>query len=321
MSTRRERVWCVRSRWTAAATAAALAALAGCGGGHVPLPALAPSDVGDTTGLVARGEYIVRTVAVCGHCHGGDPRNPDGALSGGMAFRNWRLGTIRASNLTPDPETGLGRWSDAEIVRAIRSGEDREGHVLAPVMPYAWLRGMSERDALAIARYLRTLPPVRNEVHNSPNLVFRAAKLFVLSPTKPTAIRAPRPAPDAEYGRYLANHVSFCGDCHTPRGGLQASADLDRLYAGDPSPEGFPANPSNLTPDEETGIGRWTEEDFFRAMRTGVRPQGDTLHPFMPWRELGMTDDDLRAIYRYLRTLPPIRNHVPRRPRTPAAGG
>lgn len=289
----------------------AAAALTSCGGGHVPLPDLSASAVGDTAGLVARGEYIVRSVAVCGHCHAADPRNPDGPLSGGMAFSNWRLGTIRASNLTPDAETGLGGWSEAEIVRALRSGEDRDGHVLAPVMPYAWFRGMSDRDALAVARYLKRLPPVRNPVRSRPNLVYRAARLFVLGPARPTTRVAPRPAADAEYGRYLASHVSLCGDCHTPRGGLQQQADLDRPFAGDASSP-FPANPSNLTPDAETGIGRWTEEDFVRALRTGVNPGGDRIHPFMPWRELGrMRDDDLRAIYRYLRTLPPIRNPIP----------
>jgi mono/diheme cytochrome c family protein len=323
MSTRRKRLHGRRFALGSGFLAAAgLAALAACGGGHVPLPALSPATVGDTSGLVARGEYIVRSVAVCGHCHSADRRNSDGPLSGGTAFSNWRLGTIRASNLTPDAETGLGRWTDAEIVRAIRSGEDRQGHTLAPVMPYAWFRGMSERDALAVARYLKSLPPARNPVKNSPNLVFRAAKLFVLGPERPTARTAPRPAADAAYGRYLANNVSLCGDCHTPRGGLQASADMDRLYAGDASPEGFPANPSNLTPDSATGIGRWSEEDFLRTMRTGVNPRGDSLHPFMPWRELRrMSDDDLRAIHRYLRTLPPIHNQVPRRPPEPARAG
>ena len=302
--------------------AAGVAALAACGGGHVPLPALSPSTVGDTAGLAARGEYIVRSVAVCGHCHAADPRNADGPLSGGFAFRNWRLGTIRASNLTPDPATGLGAWSDAEIVRAIRSGEDREGKVLAPVMPYEWFRGMSERDALAVARYLKSLPPVRNEVENRPNLVYRAARVFMLGPKDPTAATAPRPGPTPEYGRYLANHVSLCADCHTPRGGLQSAPDRDRLFAGDATPpQGFPANPSNLTPDLDTGIGQWDEEDFLRTLRTGINPRGDTLHAFMPWRELRrMTDDDLRAIYRYLRTLRPIHNPVPRR-RAAQTGG
>jgi mono/diheme cytochrome c family protein len=290
-------------------------ALTACGGGHVPLPQLAPSTVGDTTGLVARGEYLVRSVAVCGHCHAQDPRDPDGPLSGGFAFRNWRLGTVRAANLTPDSATGLGAWSDAEIVRAIRSGEDRRGHLVAPVMPYEWFRGMSDRDALAIARYLRTLPPVRNEVRNRTNLVYGLARMFFLGPKRPRPEPAAQAAPTPEYGRYLANHAGLCADCHTPRGGLQSRPDRRRLFAGDATPpSGFPANPQNLTADTATGIGRWSEADFIRTLRSGVNPEGDSLHGFMPWRQVRrMRDEDLRAIYGYLRTLPPIRNDVPHR--------
>ncbi|MFL5385801.1 MAG: c-type cytochrome [Longimicrobiaceae bacterium] len=292
------------------------AAAGGCGGGHVPLPQLATSTVGDTTGLLQRGEYLVRNVSVCGHCHSGDPRNSDGPLSGGRAFTNWRLGTIRAANLTPDDATGLGRWSEAEIVRAIRNGQDREGHLLAPVMPYEWLSEMGDRDALAIAAYLKRQPPVRNEVDSDPNAVLGAAKLFFLHPARSGNSTPPPRAPTAEYGRYLST-VALCADCHTPRGGLQQRPNRRRMFAGDASPpKGFPANPANLTPDEGTGIGRWSEADFLRTLRTGVNPRGDSLHAFMPWREYRrMTDDDLRAVYRYLRTLPPIRNEVPRRPR------
>lgn len=307
----------MHTSWRRRLPAACLAlAAAACGGGDVPLPDLSPSAVGDTAGLAARGEYLVRTAAVCGHCHAADPqRDPDGPLSGGFAFRNWRLGTVRASNLTPDSATGLGAWSEAEIVRAIRTGEDRDGRVLAPVMPYAWLHGMSDRDALAVARYLKGLEPVRNEVRNRPSLAYRAARLLFLGPVDARRESAPRRAPTAEYGRYLAHHVSLCADCHTPRTGIRSTPDRDRLFAGDASPPGgFPANPANLTPDTATGIGRWSEEDFLRTLRTGVNPAGDTLHPFMPWREYRrMTEGDLRAVYRYLRTLPPVRNRVPRR--------
>ncbi|HET7320894.1 MAG TPA: cytochrome c [Longimicrobiaceae bacterium] len=287
-----------------------------CGGGNVPLPDLSPSAVGDTTGLVARGEYLVRSVAVCGHCHAADPEHdPDGPLSGGLAFHDWRLGTIRASNLTPDSATGIGAWSEAEIVRAIRTGEDREGHLLAPVMPYEWLHGLSDRDALAIARYLKSLPPVQHEVENDPNLVFRLAKIFFLGPKHAPHGTYPVRAGTAEYGQYLALHAGLCVDCHTPRTGIRSTPDRDRLFAGDASPpKGLPANPDNITPDSATGIGGWSESDFLRALRTGVNPAGDTLHPFMPWREYRrMTDEDLAAIYRYLRTIPPIRNRVPER--------
>ncbi len=297
-----------------------LVAVTACGSGHVALPDLSPAAVGDTAGLAGRGEYIVRNAAVCGGCHAADARNPDGPLSGGHEFRDWRLGRIRAANLTPDSATGLGGWSDAEVVRALRTGVDNEGHVLAPIMPYSWFHGMSARDALAVARYLRTLPPVHNVVKDRHNLMYVLGRPFIRPATK-AAPQAPPPGVTVAYGGYLANHVALCAECHTPRGGLRSTPRLNRLFAGTTHPpKDFPANPANLTPDTATGIGRWTEEQFLRTLRTGVNPRGDTLNPVMPWRELRrLSDDDLRAIYRYLRSIPPIRNEVPRRKPAPRA--
>lgn len=225
-----------------------------------------------------------------------------------MEFKDWRLGTIRAANITPDSATGIGGWSVAEIVRAIRTGEDREGHLLAPVMPYEWFNGMSERDAVAIALYLKSQAPVRSVVKNNPNLVYDFARTFMLKPVDDPPPVPPARAATAPYGRYLANHVALCAECHTPRGGIQNSADHDRLFAGDDDPpSSFPASPANLTPDSETGIGGWTEAQFIETLRTGENPRSDTLNTFMPWRQVRrMTDDDLRAIFRYLRTLEPI---------------
>lgn len=305
----------VRMRRTVIARTTSLTLLAlapACGGGRAALPDLSPAALGDTTGLLARGEYLVRTVANCGHCHAAEVQDPDGALVGGFEFRNWRLGTIRASNLTPDSATGIGAWRDTEIVRAIRTGTDRDGDVLAPIMPYAWFSGMAARDALAIARYLRTMQPVRHEVDNDPNLVYRVAELFFLGAADPVATAVPPRGATVENGRYLALHVALCADCHTPRSGLRNEPDMDLLFAGtDAPPAGFPANPANLTPDSATGIGAWSEEDFLRTLRTGVAPDGDELHAFMPWEQFrDMREDDLRAIYRYLRTVEPIRHEV-----------
>lgn len=302
--------------WTLASALGLTLTLSSCGGGTVPLPTLNPSDLGDSSGLVERGEYIVRDVAVCGHCHAADPhQDPDGPLSGGLAFKNWRLGRIRAANLTPDPTTGIGTWTEAEIVRALRSGNDKNGGLVVPVMPYVWFHGMSDRDALAVARYLKSQPPVSNRIDSDPNLIYGAAKLFFLGPEKNGHVEAPARGVTAEYGRYLANHVSLCGDCHTPRGGLKAASHMDHLFEGDDDST-FPANPANLTPDPETGIGQWSEDDFLRTLRTGVDPEGDSLHPFMPWRQLSrMTDEDLKAIYRYLMTLKPVRHEIPEKGR------
>ena len=281
-----------------------------CGHTQIPLPSApaAPS--------AARGQYIVRNVAVCGGCHAADPkRDVDGPLSGGTEFRNWRIGTSRAANLTPDAATGLGTWSDAEIVRALRNGQRKDGRLLAPVMPYEWFHEMSDDDAFAVASYLKSLPPVQHEVRQSPNLVFKLGKLLFLRPKAGTSSSAPPRAATAEYGGYLTRHVGLCAECHTPRGGLLAEPDKSRLFAGVAHPpEDFPANPSNLTPDPSTGIGKWSEADFLQTLRTGVNPAGASLHRFMPWPELRhMSDEDLRAMYRYLRTVPPIHNQVPRR--------
>ena len=293
----------------------ALLVSAGCRTASVPVPAPPQAEM-DVSGEIARGESIVRNVAVCGHCHAAAPnRDPDAPLSGGIEFRNWRLGVARGSNLTSDPETGLGAWSEAEIVRALRNGVSRNGRLLAPVMPYEWFHEMSDDDAFAVARYLKSLPPVRNEVRQSPNFWFKLGAALLLRPKPALSASAPPRAATAEYGAYLAQHAALCADCHTPRTGIRSASDRRRLFAGMAKPpKGFPANPSNLTPDEETGIGKWSEADFFRAIRTGTRPDGTRLHPFMPWHENArMTDDDLRAIWLYLRTLPPIRNAVPRR--------
>lgn len=287
---------------------------AGCAGVDAPLPDLPPVAPAEREALVARGEYVVRTLSVCGHCHAADTREPDGPLSGGFAFRNWRLGTIRASNLTPDSATGLGAWTEAEIVRALRTGVRRDGRLLAPVMPYQWFHAMGENDALAVALYLRSLSPVSNRIESSPGILFRLSRGLLLGTARAAAGPPPPRGPTAAYGRYLANHVALCADCHTPRTGLMQTHDRRRLLAGEPSPPtGFPANPPNLTPDPGTGLGRWSEEDFARAMRTGVTPAGDTLHRFMPWPQFRrMTGDDLTAIYRYLRELEPVRQEVPR---------
>jgi mono/diheme cytochrome c family protein len=286
----------------------------GCSHAQVPLPQMPRTASTEGDASVARGESIVRSVAVCGGCHSADEKNPDGALSGGREFRDWRIGVSRASNLTNDVETGLGSWSEAEIVRAIRNGERKDGRLLAPVMPYEWFHDMSDDDAFAVARYLKSLPPVRNAVRQNPNLVFKIGKLFFLGPKPGISASAPPPGATAEYGAYLTQHVGLCAECHTPRTGLLQKPDRSRLFAGVANPpKTFPKKPSNITPDAETGIGRWSEEDFIRSIRTGKNPQGGSIHPFMPWPELKrMTDDDLRAMDRFLKTVPPVRNKIPK---------
>ena len=280
----------------------------GCGHTQVPLPAFAPAVSGTAT--AERGESIVRDAAVCGQCHAADPHNPDGPLSGGMEFHDWRIGVARAANLTSDVETGLGSWSEAEIVRALRNGERKDGRLLAPVMPYEWFHEMSDDDALAVARYLKTLPPVTHAIRQSPNLMFKLGKALFLRPKSAVSISAPPRGATAGYGAYVSQHVGRCAECHTPLTGIRSLPDKSRLFAGMAHPpKDFPAKPLNLTPDSATGIGRWSEGDFLQVIRTGKKLDGASLNPYMPWQQIRrMSDDDLRAIYRYLRTIPAVRN-------------
>ena len=258
------------------------------------------ADAADTS--VSRGEYIVRTVAVCGSCHAADQKNPDGPLSGGAKFEDWRFGTIYAANLTPDMQTGLGSWTEAEITTALRAGHRKGGRLLVPVMPYAWFHDMSDDDALAVAHYLKSLAPVNNPIKQHLNLMFKMGKPFI-GANAATAITAPARGATPEYGAYLSQHVGLCGECHTPRTKMMQKPEMDHLFQGMKNPpKAFPAKPPNIT---STGRpGSWTEDQFVTTVRTGVRPDGYKLNPFMPYAQFSrMSDDDVRAIYLYLKTI------------------
>jgi mono/diheme cytochrome c family protein len=267
-------------------------------------------------------------------CHGSQGgHSPEDPPSGGSEIDATEIGPgfgfIYVSNITPDPETGIGAWSDGELVRSLREGLDREGRVLFPAMEAELWRGLSDEDALALVAYLRSLPPVRNEVPAN-RFSFVAKALIALGIMKPQpAITAPVVAPPrgatAEYGEYLASHASMCAGCHTPRSPNTGEYDLTQPLAGGifalglPE-EGYSATGSNLTPDVATGIGDWSEEQFMIAMRTGLRPDGTVMLPFMPWPSYNRwSEDDLRAVWLYLTSLEPIVHEIPASELTGAA--
>ena len=199
-------------------------------------------------------------------------------------------------NLTPDQETGLGSWTDAEIARALREGVDKDGVSLV-VMPAYNYHVLSDADVAAIIGYLRSLEPVHNEIPpfdaNIVGKVMMATGAFGPSSVG-QAITGPQTAPapgTAEYGGYLVS-IGACKDCHAQN---LAGGPIPFAEAGAP-----PA--ANLTPAGEL-IG-WSEADFITAMTTGVTPSG-TLDESMPWKGYaGMTEEDLKAIFAYLETLP-----------------
>ena len=252
---------------------------------------------------VERGRYLVNGIASCGNCH--SPQQPEGTvsgppLSGGNAMASPAF-TAYPPNLTPDRDTGLGTWTADQIVTAIREGVTPDGKVLRPPMPVPFYRGMSDRDAYAIAAYLQSLAPVRNQVPPSD----------YKQPTPPGyggpvgAIPDPDPSDKVAYGHYLAQ-IGHCMLCHTPRD-ANGRIDASRLGAGGvPVGDGGIITP-NITPDPQFGIGAWTDRQIADALTKGVRPDGSHLAPPMPWPYLAtVSDEDIGAITAYLRTLKPI---------------
>lgn len=275
------------------------------------LPAVAQS--GPASSAVARGRYLVNVLGACGNCH--TPKGlgaADKLLTGGLEIRE-DFGVAIAPNITPDRDTGIGAWSDAEVVRAIREGKSRDGRTLGPPMPFYLYRRLSDNDAYAIVAYLRTVKPIVNKVERSRYTIRLPAEYG------PPVGSVPEPPRDpVKYGEYLAGPVAHCSDCHTPRN-RDGVPDPHRLLAGGflfTGPWGTSYS-ANITPDRETGIGRWTDGQIVAAIY-GVRPDGRRLLPPMPsdYYAAGIAEPDLKALLAYLRSVQPVRNRVPpaRRP-------
>lgn len=284
-----------------------------------------------TPARVKRGEYLAKNVAACFACHSqpdwtryaGPPQGPPGA--GGDCLQGPGIpGAICSPNITPDKETGIGDWTDGELLRAIREGVDRDGNTLFPLMPYEEYSKMSDEDAKAIVAYLRSMPAVRYEAPRT-HLNF-PIKYFMRQVPKP--LTGPVAEPDysdpVRYGKYLTD-VGICKFCHSPvdqkhqyipgkefSGGHALMGQWGRVVS------------ANLTP-HPTGIGNRTKAEFIGVFRGFSDPSKapkvtDGHNTGMPWWAYsGMTDEDLGAIYDYLRTLPPVENQVVKWPPPPAA--
>ncbi|HWP36011.1 MAG TPA: cytochrome c [Gemmatimonadales bacterium] len=281
-------------------------------------PPYPPITATTDSAVVARGRYIVRDVAPCAACHGDPARRAaynegaDVPLSGGY---RWDIppGQFYARNLTPDRETGLGNVSDQAIARALREGVGHDGRALLPFME---LQGLSDDDLQAVVSYLRTQPPVRNPVPSHRyTLIGKVVKATALAkpvgPAEPPPARSPRGA-TVENGRYLAESVALCWACHTQRSQMTGALTGPR-YGGatdfiEPDDPGRSWSPPNITSDAETGrLARMSEDQFVARFRAGRLIPGSP----MPWQAFArMAEDDLRAIYRYLMTVPPAKNDV-----------
>ena len=272
-----------------------------------------------------RGRYLFENLLDCSGCHSdrdftkfGAPVKPGGTGVGSVFPDEMGLpGRVVAPNITPDPETGIGKWTDGEILRAIREGVDKDGNALFPFMPYLGYRHLSDEDAEALISYMRSLKPVRNQLPKT-ELSLPVA-LMIKSVPKPVEgrVTAPSPADMIAYGKHLAT-VAGCAECHTrqehgaPVEGMEFAGGMEfRTPAGT-------AVSANITPDTETGIGRWTEESFVSRFRQyqeyalhGAPPASPESFTLMPWLAYSQLEEqDLRAIYRYLRTVKAVRQKV-----------
>jgi len=262
--------------------------------------------------IVERGEYLVRAGG-CFSCH----TVPGGQrLAGGRALAT-PFGTFYTPNITPDSATGIGRWTDAQFLRALRQGISPEGANYFPVFPYMSFTGITDSDALAIKAYLFSLPAVHeeNRRHDVPfpfswRLLQTGWRLLFFSPGP----FQPRPGRSAVYNRgaYLVTALAHCGECHTPRNLLGAARSGQQLAGTVDGPDGQLV--ANITPDLETGIGKWDKEDIVELLRTGMTPEQSRVKGAM--REVVedglkyLSADDLAAIADYLFAQPAIVHQV-----------
>ncbi len=253
---------------------------------------------------VERGEYLVRGPMSCGNCH--TPQGPNGPdmskeLAGGGPVVDDATMKAYAPNITPAGE--ISGWSDAELKKAIREGLAPDGSLIGPPMPFSLYKDLSDTDLDAIVAFLRTLPPIENEV---PESVYNIPLPPAYGPPVEHVADTPR-GPTAEYGKYMAGPIAHCLECHTPFGpqGPMYDTALGQGGMEFPGPWGV-SIAANITSSED-GLKGYTDDQIATMITQGVRPDGAHMLPPMPYAWLArMTPDDLKAVIAYLRTLPPL---------------
>jgi mono/diheme cytochrome c family protein len=263
---------------------------------------------------VARGRYIFGATGGCG-CHT-VPKEP--ANAGGRRY-DGPFGTVFATNITPDRQTGIGTWTDEQVVTAIRLGRRPNGERLLPVHPFTVFNGMAAEDLKALVSFLRTVPPVNRPKRPKRitvplfESVFLPAWLAAFAPRETPPPKAPTAG--LARGEYLVRAVGHCGECHTPRT-LTMATDNSRFLAGNPTGPEDQAMP-NITPDRETGIGTWSVDEIADYLGTGNKPDGDVAGGLMGeviegtlagYKDLSLADRV--AIAQYLKSIPAVRNKI-----------
>ena len=254
-----------------------------------------------------RGRYLF-DLAGCHACHT-DSKNGGQPLAGGRALKT-PFGVFYSPNITADPKYGIGAWSEDDFVRALRHGENPDGDAYFPVFPYPAYSNMNERDILDLRTYIMSLPAVAR-----PNRAHDTGMIFgnrLLATAWQMMFFNPKSIDPENRGAYLVEALGHCAQCHTPRG-LLGNLDGGKHMAGTTEgPEGGLV--PNITPDVETGIGKWRDDDLDSLFTIGMLPDGDFVgggmaevvtHTTAKWRK-----DDLAAAIAYLKSLRPISNRI-----------
>lgn len=273
-----------------------------------PFPVTPPTV--DVAGDAERGAYVLR-MGGCASCHT-DSANDGAFLAGGRSLET-PFGTFYTSNITPDPDTGIGGWSTGEFVQAMTEGVSPEGHDYYPAFPYTSYANMTVEDLANLKAYLDTVEPVANQVPPHA-LEFPYSLRPLLKVWKTMFLREDGIEPDPDRseswnrGAYLVRGPTHCGECHTPRNELGAR-DRSRHLAGNPEgPDG--RSVPNITPHEASGIGGWSAGDLSYALETGILPDFDVLGGAMSEvvrdSTSHLTQEDRAAIAEYVLSVEPL---------------
>lgn len=282
--------------------------------------------VNEKKGNAEKGEYLV-TIAGCTDCHSNrqfqffsGPIQKGTEGMGGAIFDQKLVGlpgTFYAKNITSDTATGIGNWTDAEVLRAITQGISKNGDSLFPIMPYTHFSQLAKQDLLDIVAFIRTLPPIKNEVP-ARKLMAPISVLFASVPNTIEQNAKPSPNDKIAYGKYLVNMAS-CQTCHTP---VNNKGEPGEPFSGGLTfnTPGFTVTTANLTSDSATGLGTWTEERFLNKFKTYREEPGYIFDPkekntVMPWSEFAkLNNDDLSAIFAFIKTIKPVKHLVEKYP-------
>jgi mono/diheme cytochrome c family protein len=256
--------------------------------------------------LVKRGEYLARA-GDCFGCHTADKSRP---FAGGLPIAT-PFGTIYTPNITPDADTGIGRWSDADFLRALHEGIGKGGEHLYPAFPYPEYTKVTGQDVLAIRAYLNAVVPVHyTPPRNDLSFPFNQRWLMVFwnlfNFTEGRFVPDPKQSAQWNRGAYLAEGLAHCEECHTPRNFLQGLKTSNRFSGA--TQAGWHA--FNITPDKTSGIGNWSDEALTGYLSTGVaQGRANAAGPMaavVASSTQYLSDGDLRSIGVYLRALPPV---------------